>query len=818
MYVFKRTNAIATLFLPLLLLSMLTMGVTFTYTNTQATRSAAISKALLNQIATQAESNIKVLIETYTNDYAAVVAVIEALGGEVTFQYKYAKGLAATIPAEDVANLAKNPDVKAISLDETRTPSANVKTRMLKTDSRHVFTLDEFDQSREEILSEYTLSEDAQVIHLTSEQIALLEPETYWNSIGMGAANAWDMGVLGQDSLAVIIDTGVFADHVMLGWYPFGPVVGGIDLSYDAGNPTYEGFDNPLNHWHGTHVAGILAGAAGILVHSSDPLYRAVAQYGAPPPEASSIGYPGYHIIPLYGMAPLAQIYGIKVFDHTGGGVPSSMVIDAIEYAISLHEDEIYDVDIISMSLGGGNGYDGRDLEAQTVDYATSIGITVVASAGNDGPASITVGSPGSANTAITVAAAAHPVNTRIFWDMDYGKPGIGHQLFTSDTPQIYAFSSRGPTSDGRAKPTVSGTGLFVLSAVTPSPYGLGWASGTSMSCPAVSGAVALLNTVGEGVASPYDYKEAIMNGAVWLEGYDSYDQGAGYLNAWNSLVSLMNDPSLGDPHPAIPPIPLDAPVSPKGIDTGIVGSGTFTYTIDDLQPSHTVDFYVEATEATDSIEIEISNMKTVRNPYLLNSFELYVQSAVRTGYDYFIDSANVYGPARFSISDYSTTWSGATWMPAAGDFQNLIIQPGYMRVVMENDWTSSGCISGTIEITVTEDPAPPAPDEEYSGDIDTGEQIGWIPVGYGTSGVIVELWWENDWTMYPTSDLDMVIAYFDTSIGEFVYEFYAGGSLRSPEGVYINNPNIGAVYVLLAGYETYGVTENWTLRIYYVN
>lgn len=826
MYVLKRTNVIAVLFLPLLLISMLTMSVTFTYTNNQATRLAEISSALLNQVVTQPESNVKVLIETYTSDYAAVVADIEALGGEVTFQYKYAKGLAATIPAETVMKLARNPDVKAIGLDQKRTPSTrHLAGPPMLYDGRRspMFSYDEFDQSREEVPSGYTPSEDELFIHLTPEQIELLEPETYWNPIAMGAANVWGMGILGQDSLAVIIDTGVFADHVMLGWYPYGPVVGGIDLSYDnatlypeTGNATYEGFDNPLNHWHGTHVAGIFAGAAALLVHSSHPLYRAISQYGAPPPEASSLGYPGYHVIPVLGMAPLAQIYGIKVFDHTGGPIPESMVIDAIEYAINLHESGAYDVDIISMSLGGGTGYDGRDLEDMVVDYATSIGITVVAAAGNDGPASITVASPGTSHTAITAAAAAHPVNTRVFWDYYYGKPGIGRQLFTSDTPQIYAFSSRGPTSDGRAKPTVSATGIFVLSAITPSPYGLAWASGTSMSTPAVSGAVALLNTWGETYgASPYDYKEAIMNGAVSLEGYDSYDQGAGYLNASNALYALMTDPSLGDPHPAIPPIPPNAPVPPKGIDTGIVGSGTFTYTITNLQPGHSVEFYFEATEATESIEIEISNVRTVRNPYVLNTFELYVQSAVRTSYDYFIDSANVYGDAIFHIKDYSTTWSGATWMPAAGAFRNIIIQPGYMRVVMENDWTSSGRISGKIEITVKEAPTLPTPDEEYFGDIITGGDTGWFPVGFGASGVIIELWWENDWTMYPTSDLDMIIAWYNGT--DWFYEF-SGASLRSPEGVYINNPNIQMVYVRVLGYETYGITEPWTLRVYYVD
>lgn len=842
MHSFKRANGIVTLCLPLLLISTLAMGFTFTYQNTQAPKLAEISSAVLSQIAAQPEKNVDVLIETYTSDYTTIVAEIRKLGGKVTFQYKYARGLAATISAESVMELARNPNVKAIGLDEKRTMSARPSwgppmlhdSHMYHRNPSQMFAYDEFDRPRdlleklrEEVLREYAATEDTLLIHLTPEQIELLEPQTYWNPIAMGAANVWGQGIFGQGSLAVIIDTGVFADHVMLGWYPYGPVVGGVDLSDDAGNATYEGFDNWRNHWHGTHVAGILAGAAGLLIHSSDPLYKAISQYGTPPPEASSLGYPGYHIVPLLGMAPLAQIYGIKVFDHTGAGVPESYIINAIQYAIDLHLNGTYDVDIISMSLGGGTGYDGRDLEDQTVDFATSVGITVVVAAGNDGPASLTVGSPGTTHTAITVGAAAHPVNTRIFWDLEYGVPGIGHQLFTSSTPQIYAFSSRGPTADGRDKPTVSATGIFVISAVTPpsydpgSPYWVGWASGTSMATPAVSGAVALLNTWGEmNGASPYDYKQAIMNGAVWLDGYDLYDQGAGYLHAYDALTSLVNDPSLGDSHPTIPAIPPNAPVPPRGIDTGIVGSGTYSYTITNLQPGHKVDFYFEATEATNYIEIEIDNVRTARNPYVMNTFELYVQSSVRSSEDFFVDSANVYGHAFFYISDYNTTWSGATWLPMGGDAYNKIIQPGYMRVVMENDWTSSGRISGTIKITVTEAATPPIPDEEYSDDIETGEIYDWTgsgdywkSVGFGTTGVIVELWWENDWTTYPTSDLDMYIQWFDGTDWHFEV---AGASLRSPEGVFIENPV--AVYVLIYGYETYGAAENWTLRVYYIN
>jgi hypothetical protein len=600
-------------------------------------------------------------------------------------------------------------------------------------------------------------------------------------------------------------------------------VIGGIDLSSDVGGP-YEGWSSPENHWHGTHCAGILAGHGAILVHAGDPLYKAIAQYATPPQEASSLGYPGWHIIPLTGMAPLAQIYAVKVFDHTGGSAPTSTIIYGIEYAIDMKVHGGYDVDVISMSLGGGTVFDGRELEAMTVDYATSVGITVSASAGNDGPAAMTVGSPATANTAISAAAAANPVNTRVYWDYYYGKPGIGHQLFVSDTPQIYAFSSRGPTSDGRDKPEVSATGMVVLSAMPdPSdPQGLGWASGTSMACPAVSGTVALLAgfaeyNYGVDVASPEDFRQAIKGGAVWLPGYDKYDQGAGYLNAGNALFVLAADTSLGDVAPPLPPTGTLTNIC----NVPIVGSGVYTDSIADLNPGMNRDYIFEVTERTDSITLEITNVrKNIRDPYNMNSFEAYIGSATRTTYAYYIDSANVWGNAKFVVTDYETQIYGATTGAAWDDYTRLTaIEPGYIKITIENDWTSSARLSGNVKITVTES-APPTPNLTFSGTVADGGLVRvpapgtYIYPPSGTTKVVVELWWQNDWSEFPTSDLDMWFYWYN---GTVRYLDYSGATLNSPERVTIEGSGITKLYVYINGYAVYtGVPEPWTLKVYY--
>src|SRR5256712_7851288 len=201
------------------------------------------------------------------------------------------------------------------------------------------------------------------------------------------------------------------------------------------------------------------------------------------------------------------------------------------------------------MSLGGATLFDGRDLEDMTVDFATSQGILPVSAAGNDGPASNTVSSPGSAQTGIAVAAAADPVQVRIRRDQQLGV-GNGNQAFVSNDAQVIFFSSRGPTSDGRAKPDLIAAGTFLLSAFAQgSSTSLAFGSGTSFSTPAVSGAAALLSSFaganGLG-ATPFDVKQALLQSAdpTKVPGYPRTATGKGFLNVEGALSNLQTQAS----------------------------------------------------------------------------------------------------------------------------------------------------------------------------------------------------------------------------------------------------------------------------------
>lgn len=760
------------------------------------TTAPKVSPALLEGLVGKSGESVQVLITTETQDYTAIVEAIEAAGGTVTHQYKYATGLAAELPGDSVLSIGELSGVVQVQNDSERnlesgSTSGNAMGGTLPLGA-------DFETLDQAMRAGFAIPMNMDGIQLEGIDAAEagVAPATYNTPAAMDVAPVWATGNFGQDSLAVVIDTGIYANHVMLA----GNVIGGEDMSSDVGT-AYEGFDLATNHWHGTHVSGILAGHAQLVLPNTDLLVQSLELHtGQPLPPFDAAN----KIVYLFGNAPATSLYGIKVFDHTGGSVSESVIIAAIERATDLKVVDGLDVDVINMSLGGGTGYDGRDLEDMTVDAATAAGITVVTSAGNDGPASMTVGSPGSANTSIAVGAIAHPVNVRVFNDINNGSLGIGNLLFTSDDPQMIYFSSRGPTADNRMKPATSGIGVYVFSSynTAAAPQSLAWSSGTSMSSPSVAGVVSLLNTYGEMVgASPGDYKEAVVAGSNPIPYYDAYDQGAGLLSAADAMAALQADGDLGTVEAPLPAVGDQSAAKPKGsyIPTGALLAG-HTIEVEDLAPGHAQHYWFKLRPKASKITIDVADVDTgAFNPFGINSFELYLDSPVRTSdCCYYINSANIYGDTSFVVE-------GGPGLP---------MMTGYARLVIENDWTSSDNASGKFTITLEEN-ADRSRDEFHRGVLNTGDSEGFFPVGHGSEGVEIDLSWRRDWSMYSTSDLDMIVAWYDTD-GNLFYDFN-GASFGSPEKVRIEADNIDAVYVLIDGFDTYGKDEPWKLRVKYL-
>lgn len=169
--------------------------------------------------------------------------------------------------------------------------------------------------------------------------------------------------VHGQGSTVAVIDTGVDYSLADLG-AGFGAgfkVVDGYDFVNDDADPMDD-------HYHGTHVAGIVAGTG-----------------------AESVT----------GVAPAAEITAYKVLDNEGSGW-MSWILAGLEAAADPTGG--HPADIINMSLGGqGDGRDPLGLAATNISKG---GALVVAAAGNSGPSEATIGTPAAAEGVLAVGAS----------------------------------------------------------------------------------------------------------------------------------------------------------------------------------------------------------------------------------------------------------------------------------------------------------------------------------------------------------------------------------------------------------------------------
>lgn len=294
-----------------------------------------------------------------------------------------------------------------------------------------------------------------------------------------GAVSAWRQGQRGAGVTVALIDTGVSAVPDLAG-----RVIAGPDFS---------GERNSLrdSYGHGTVMAGIIAGDG-----------------------SSSAGVPGGAYV---GMAPAATVVSVKAAGRNGA-TDVSTVLAAMQW-VGSHQAQ-YDIRVVNLSWGT------RSDQSPSVDplnYAVerlwAYGIVVVAAAGNDGPSSRTITKPGDDPVIITAGAYDDRQNT------------------APDDDFVTAWSSRGPTAAGAAKPDVIAPGRTLVATRSPGSYiednnpqalvGSGYirGSGTSQSSAVVSGSVALL--LGRrGSLRPDQVKHALTSRAVPMSNSSAFGHG----------------------------------------------------------------------------------------------------------------------------------------------------------------------------------------------------------------------------------------------------------------------------------------------------
>ena len=298
----------------------------------------------------------------------------------------------------------------------------------------------------------------------------------------IGANNLWSKGITGKGVLVAVIDTGIDKNHKDL-QFANGTLKVIYEKSFVSPDYGYNTSEGPNDvEGHGTAVAGVIAGT------------------GVQDSERGK------------GVAPDALLMNAKVFPK-GAGATLASIIAAIEWATLGPDGQPNtgdEADVINMSIGGGQAY--IDPMQAAIKRAFEYGVTVVIAAGNEGEggiSSMSTGSPGNSEYAITVGAT---------------DPNRG---------SVKDYSSFGPTYKLTVKPdVVAPSGVDTLAPGNSYAAGL---EGTSFSCPHVAGASALLvqylkNKSEEKIYRPSTIKVALMETALPVTGYGEIAIGAGFI------------------------------------------------------------------------------------------------------------------------------------------------------------------------------------------------------------------------------------------------------------------------------------------------
>ncbi|MDX6347233.1 MAG: hypothetical protein QOF84_2023 [Streptomyces sp.] len=295
----------------------------------------------------------------------------------------------------------------------------------------------------------------------------------------INAPTAWAAGYDGTGVKIAILDTGVDKAHEDLA----GRVVD--EKNFSAANNVDDHFG------HGTHVASIAAGTG----------VKSAGKYK--------------------GVASGAQLLNGKVLDDDGYGDDAG-IIAGLEWAAASGAK------VANLSLGGMDTPGVDPIEEAVNTLSADTGTLFVIAAGNSGSAAGTVGSPGSADAALTVGAV-------------------------DSTDTLADFSSRGPRiGDGAIKPDVTAPGVDITAAAAPgsvidgevgeNPPGYLTISGTSMATPHVAGSAALLAQ--EHPSWTGQQIKAALTGSTTPGAYNPFEQGSGRIDLSKAIKqTVVADP-----------------------------------------------------------------------------------------------------------------------------------------------------------------------------------------------------------------------------------------------------------------------------------
>ncbi len=306
------------------------------------------------------------------------------------------------------------------------------------------------------------------------------------------ATAAWGAGNRGRGVGIAVLDTGVSSVDAFAGRLVHGPDLSGEGTTVDT-------------FGHGTVMAGLAAG-------------RDTDRAGL-----------------RSGVAPEATVVAVKVAGRNGA-VDVSTILQGMHWVSAYAEQ--YGIRVLNLSWGTASTQDPAvDPLNHAVQRLWQQGIVVVVSAGNSGPAAGTIAKPGDDPMVLTVGA--------------YDDKGDSNTR--NDT--VPAWSSRGPTAAGLAKPDLVAPGRTLVTAGSPGSAvmqenpkalltgGLVKGSGTSQAAAVTSGLAALV-VAAHPTWTPDQVKRVLTRTASPLTSAPSGTAGAGRVQLAAALTA--------DPGPAV--------------------------------------------------------------------------------------------------------------------------------------------------------------------------------------------------------------------------------------------------------------------------
>lgn len=315
----------------------------------------------------------------------------------------------------------------------------------------------------------------------------------------------------GREIEWAVLDTGINAAHPHFAKYK------NVGAQYDCTvrGPLRAGVAEDQNG-HGTHVAGIIAGA-----------HTAADRHG---PRT------------LTGMAPEARLRVYKVLDRRGNG-EDAWIIKALDHIAETNvKAGRLVVHGVNLSLGGPFDQSvfgcGHSPLCQELRRLWRQGVVVVLAAGNEGFAVLQTLDGGSVDANMDLSIG-DPANL---------EEAVAVGSIHKQNPHTYGisyFSSRGPTADGRQKPDLVAPGERILSCRHRLKAGARTCedlyvemSGTSMAAPHVSGVLAaFLSMRKEFIGDPDATKKILLDNCTDLA-RDRPQQGAGMPNLARMMLS----------------------------------------------------------------------------------------------------------------------------------------------------------------------------------------------------------------------------------------------------------------------------------------